>query len=125
MMETVTDTEHTPYALARLADCSSPDSPESAGAQWLARVASCLDEIEDEDDVSEQADSIVPIYTHEVWTVFVDLGAYNEDPTELGADAGDMEGCAKVCLFMIAERLLHVLLEEKEGADEEDEESED
>ena len=109
-------TTYTAYELARLADCMSPDSPTSAGAVFLLRLVDDLAEILEADDrtdaVHEAADSAVPIYTHEVWSTFVDLGAYQEDPTELGADASDMEQAAKVALYMIAERCLFALLEE-------------
>jgi hypothetical protein len=116
-----------PYELASLAECASPDSLTSPGASFLERVADAADSIReeggDEDNVSEAADSAVPVYTHERWQVFVDLAAYNEDVTELGATGDDLTGCAGVALYMIAERLLHALLAEDvdEDADEEEE----
>ena len=113
------------YALARMADCSTPDGPESPGAVWLENVADdALDaweergEDNDIDDAAHQtADDAVPIYTHQTWSVFVDLGAYNEDPTELGGDGADMTQTAKVCLYMIAERLTREMWELAEDQD--------
>ena len=46
--------------------------------------------------------------------MFVDLGAYHEDPSELGADTSDMEEAAKTCLYLIADRLIVALLDEME-----------
>lgn len=111
---------HSPYELARLADCASPDNLASPGAQWLTLVAGEADEIserteagEDRSDVvRELADSLVPIYTRDVWATFVDLAAYQEDVTEFGP-IEDMEQAAKVALYLIAERLLHVLVDEE------------
>lgn len=115
--------ERQPYALARLADCSSPDNETSPGAEFLMSVAYQIAEAIDwadehndgnleEDAGSEIADNAVPIYTHDLWATFVDLAAYNEDPTELGADASDMEQSARACLYMIAQRLAAALIEE-------------
>lgn len=98
-----------PYELAGMADCASPDSSESPGAVWLETVwsvADGYDEPRDWDVVGELADSCVPVYTHNRWQVFVDLAAYNEDPTDLGADGSDMNQAAGVCLYLIAERLI-------------------
>jgi hypothetical protein len=113
-------TDRTAWQLARLADVTDPDSPTSPGAVWLDRVAGLADDIEPSetsdgyraDAITEAADSAVPIYTHERWQVFVDLAAYNEDVTELGAESSDLTACAGIALFMIAERLLTALLDE-------------
>lgn len=109
-----------PHSLAAPADTYSPDSETSPGAVFLMRVRNDVAEhiayrLEDEgsfdldtfndEDRHEIADSAVPIYTAEMWATFVDLGAWQEDPSELGFDASDMEQAAKVCLYMIAERL--------------------
>lgn len=121
------------YQLARLADVTSPDSPTSPGAEWLLRVASDAEDLWDygkneteiQDTISEYADQAVPIYTHERWQVFVDLAAYTEEVTDLGP-VEDMTAAAGVALYMIAERLLNALIEEKrEEAEDEEEEAED
>lgn len=122
------------YQLAGLADTFQPDSNESAGADLLHRVAEnlaeaivwetdeenrtiaeALDYIADE-RLHEIADGAVPIYTHEMWSAFTDLGAWQEDPTELGADASDMDAAARACLYMIADRLVSALLTEELSA---------
>jgi hypothetical protein len=134
--ETITETEtedRNPYQLAQLADVTSPDSPTSPGAVWLLRVASDAEDLWDwgketedlTDTISEYADQAVPVYTHERWKVFVDLAAYTEEVTEFGP-VEDMTAAAGVALYMIAERLLNALIEEKrEEAEEEEEEDED
>jgi hypothetical protein len=107
--------EWTAYRLANEADCPGPDSPESAGAKMLTSIRDAVveaweyqDEAPSEDCIeeiiTEAADNGPDIYTHQMWSEFVDLAAYNEDPTELGADASDMDKCARVCLYLIAER---------------------
>lgn len=114
--------ERNAYHLASMAGCASPDSLESAGAVFLGHVADGVEERADEwdeDAVHEIADGAVPIYTYHVWSTFVDLAAYNEDPTELGADASDLEQAAKVALYMIAERLVYAL-READATDEDD-----
>lgn len=135
------------FLLSDEAGCSSPDSASSEGATFLANVRdatvelieSHLDEIEDaewfdsaNDDgsVSEIADGAPSIYTHQLWSEFTDLGAYNEDPTDLGFDdTTDMNRLASVCLYIIAERLANAVLfhvrEAVESAEEEDEGQED
>ena len=105
------------YVLARMADCASPDSLESMGARFLTAVAeSTLDAIQYDDDRDEipwtAADQCVPIYTYDVWRTFVDLGAWQENPTDYGADGSDMGQTAKVCLFAIGERLSAAMLED-------------
>lgn len=123
------------YGLARDAECSSPDTPESAGAGFLTGVRDGVLEvidyyannddtwhdaamnhdessIDDDGALHEIADGAPSVYTHEVWEQFVDLGAYNEDPTDLGEDGSDMQRCASVCLYIIADRLARVLVDE-------------
>ena len=118
-----------PYALAGHADCGAPDSDTSAGAEFLYSVRDAVIEaveqmdpddwnddlaamVEDlnDDRVHEIADAAPDVYTHTRWAEFVDLAAWQEDPTELGADASDMEATAGVCLYLIAERLARVIL---------------
>jgi len=112
----------TVWELARMAGCYSPDTDDSPGARFLSRVQDDVIELEsdgalDEDSAHEIADSAVPIYTRELWSTFVDLGAYCEDASELGATADDMDACARVCLYMIAERLASALIEESDEDD--------
>ena len=128
------ETPH-PYGLARRADTYDPDSETSPGAEWLTHVAEVTaeaareddrlaDELEHGDAIGELADRAVPTYTYERWRVFTDLGAWLEDPSELGADAEDMTQAAGVALYMIAERLAAALLEEWH-TDEDDEDQGD
>lgn len=127
------------YQLARLADCSDPDSADSAGAKFLFSLASATDELADrlrEDEVPEDrwdysgqvhevADGGPDIYTHTMWSEFVDLCAYHEDPTDLGFDGSDMQQGARICLFIIAERLVWALLREVGPFDGSEDEEED
>ncbi len=124
-MMTMKKLDHTAHSLANMADTACPDTQESAGAQFLLRVQDWVNEAleyeEDLEDVrdrsGEGADGAVPVYTGEIWSAFVDLGAYREDPTELGCDGSDMDQAARVCLYMIADRLIHALLDEAEAED--------
>src|SRR5262245_59250117 len=110
----------TPYTLASMADTASPDSTTSPGADWLQTIAhdfaDMAEDIDDDDDASdtihERADALVPIYTYDIWATFTDLGAWGEDPTDLGWSGEDMEKGAQVCLYIVAERLLSALLED-------------
>lgn len=112
--------EHTPWALARLACCLDPDSPDSPGAKYLALIADDMPDIlerisngEDRGDaIHEKADSVVPVYTHDVWTTFVDLGGYRVDVDEYAAPDNDMTQRARVALYLIARQLLDALTDE-------------
>lgn len=105
------------HILARMAECAAPDTSESPGARFLTLVAdSVLELVAESEDGDEipflAADGCVPIYTHNVWRTFTDLAAWQEDPTEYGADASDMEQAAKVCLAIIGERLAAAVLDD-------------
>jgi hypothetical protein len=109
------DTTLTSWQLARLAGCADPDSLTSPGALFLDRVeADYIERVADgdydeDDSPHEIADGAVPVYTHDRWTTFVDLGAYEEDTRELGDDGSDLTQSAAVALYMIAERLVRAL----------------
>lgn len=111
------------------ADCASPDSADSAGARMLSSVRSSvielieynaeeidgpewLDGADDNGAVSEIADNAPDVYTHQRWAEFVDLGAYNEDPSDFIDMSGnvDMTQVAGVALYMIADRLARAML---------------
>lgn len=113
--------ERSAFMLANDADCFSPDTDDSSGAEFLRGVRDDVLEAvksdrlaeEDASDVAhEVADGRVPIYTHDLWSTFVDLGAYQEDPTEVGEGWKDIEQCARVSLYLIADRLAHALFTE-------------
>lgn len=110
--------DRNPYALANLADVTTPDSPESAGSRFLLGVADDVAEAiaygRDSDDARHEiADGAVPVYTADVWQTFVDLAAWQEDISEL-ADMSDpdMTRYAMVALYSVADRLTGVLFEE-------------
>ena len=123
--------------LAGHADCYSPDSDQSPGAGFLGVVADSVreaweylnaDERKDcdtNDRIAEAVDGCLPIYTGHLWRVFTDLGAWAEDPTDLGFEGEDMEQGARLCLYMIAERLGFVLWEEWTEETEENESNEE
>lgn len=115
------------FALARMADVSSPDTSESPGALWLLRVLREAEEIieydaddEDRDQIHESADQLVPIYNHERMTVLTDLAAYYEDLGDFGTPE-DMLQAAGWSLYLVAERLLSAILDEYREAVEGDE----
>jgi len=64
-------------------------------------------------DWHEAADSAVPIWTHQKWLTFVEIGAYDEDVSDL-VDSRKVTGddCANAALYIIADRLLRALSEE-------------
>jgi hypothetical protein len=120
-----TTDQHTIYELARLADVNDPDTSESPGGQWLRLVADATVEavnyaegLFDQDDAFELADSLVPIYTHQLWQVFVDLAAYQEDIDDLAEGTEDMTTRAGMALLMIAERVIMALVDENVQEDE-------
>ncbi len=114
-------TEFSAFELADMADCASPDSRESAGAIWLGQIQDHFNnEFPNcdypEDFPAEVADYMVPVYTHEIWTIFTDLAAYREDVSELGFvfDPTNTDKYGQTALYMIAERLVNALIEETE-----------
>lgn len=108
---------YTVYQLARLANCSIPDSL-SPGTDWLERVASavadfqnCGYDLTDDDVISELADSCIPLHADRLWPVFVDVGAYAEEITDISRrDNFDILG--RLALHQIAERLVRALADE-------------
>lgn len=112
------------FEIARMVDVASPDAVDSPGGEWLEQVYGDAVELiadndgdayaVDDDDVADRADSIVPVYTHERWQVFVDLAAYTEDIAELGdVDPDDLtRSIAGVALYMIARRVYEAVVEE-------------
>lgn len=123
------------FQLASRADCSTPDSFTSAGATFLThvrdRVVEAIEGFDgdgkpDYDDIygHEIADGAPDVYTYTRWAEFVDLGAYNEDPTELGWEDGDMTAAAGICLYLIAQRLVSALLDEYEIPESDDDDDE-
>jgi hypothetical protein len=85
-----------PFQLAHFAGCLAPDSLTSCGANFLRRIYDGVTEfiddlpaVTDDDDFdgSEQAadriheltDSAIPVGTHDLWKVFVELGGYDPD----------------------------------------------
>jgi hypothetical protein len=124
----------TAYSLAADADCACPDGLESPGAQFLLGVQSAVVESVNwavehdewtgdqdgwEDAAHEIADGAVPVYTGELWAVFVDLAAWQEDDGDLIVDTSDgtdaMTKGAQVRLYEIAHRLAHHLFHEAES----------
>ncbi|UFD98006.1 hypothetical protein PQC18_gp68 [Streptomyces phage Pablito] len=127
--------QHSVYELATIADCGKPDSKVSLGSDFLASVRDdVLDKVNDywdgkpstledvilaqreriQDEVSDSAPSV---YTHTMWTEYVDLCAYQEDLSEFGTPTDDtMEGRARLALSAIGFRLASALLDEIEEA---------
>jgi hypothetical protein len=116
--------DYTTWQLARMAGVSDPDSETSPGAEWLRAVGTAWTEVVEygienyaEDVVFEVADAAVPVYTHEIWKVFVDLAAYEvEVETDMALES-DMTKRAQVALYEVARTLLTALLIEQEEGD--------
>ena len=118
----------TAFELALLAECYSPDSGTSDGAEFLIHVWDAWEEqhlqewyVGDPDAARcELANDAVPHVTVEKWAVFTDLGAYtklSEVEDSFGKSLG-FDETANETLFIIAHRLLKVL----DGSEWEDEE---
>jgi hypothetical protein len=131
--------EWTVFRLANEADCSSPDSVDSVGACFLSNVRDAalelcaglvqlnattdeFDRIDDNGSLTEIADGAPSVYTYTLWQQFTDLGAWTEDVTEFG-EITDMEDGARVALYMIADRLAHVIVDAIAEAANDDDES--
>ena len=114
------------YRLAALADCSDPDTTDSAGGRYLLRVAeNVLERIEEEhpqwaqdnydpSDLAHQiADNSVPIYTADIWATFADLGGYEVDISDFGPIKPDdiTQSVGALALYVIAETLAARLLD--------------
>jgi hypothetical protein len=122
--------ERTVWNLARLAECADPERLDSPGADFLASVRDevieriqyvlaegqtvGVDSFMDEHG-TEIADLAPDVYTYKRWQEFVDLAAWQEDPSELGSASDDMTEAAGACLYLIADRLIRALLEDWEA----------
>ena len=115
--------EYSAFILANRADCASPDSLESPGAQMLASVRNDvlerLDYIaaddwerEMEEAAHEIADSAPSVYTFTTWQQFVDLGAWQADISELGSGEDDMTRLAMIALYEITRTLVYAIAQE-------------
>lgn len=120
----------TPYELARMADCGSPSSVSSEGAQFLTLVDDTVRERIaysggiDSDDVHELADGCVPLWsTWQLWQTFTDLEAWNVDTSDYGTPE-DMTQGAATCLYLVAEQLVTALVDHYEEQDDDEQEGE-
>ena len=128
MTKTENGTDRNAYVLASMAECLTPDSHESPGAEFLTSTVEALAESvrwDAENDggqdigdmIHEIADGAVPIYTRKMWETFTDLGAYQEGTNELEDASADMDQRARVALYMIAERLCFAIVTEDADRD--------
>ena len=102
--------------LAYHAGCPSPDSPDSPGAEYLAAVRDSIIEayrynIEhgntfDSDDIHGIVDGCVPVYTHNLWETFTDLGAYSVDVEDMQPTSNNYP---TVALYVVGEALAQSL----------------
>ncbi|MAN61631.1 MAG: hypothetical protein CMI60_06760 [Parvibaculum sp.] len=81
--------------IARMAECSTPEGDDTDGAKFLRECFNMAEELSLElrdfrnedydmriDDLADEfADGLVPIYTNELWNVWVDCGGYRFDGT--------------------------------------------
>jgi hypothetical protein len=103
-----------------LSDCDiSTDSHE--GSTWVRRVIGSVREAAAEraagndgrdwpDMIHEVADSAVPIYTYDIWEVFVGVRAYQwsaEVAQAFGDLSNDMEKAATIVLYYMAEQIAY------------------
>ena len=70
------------WRVARMAECRQPESADSAGGKWLMKCYNESKEFAENDNAyfmdnaHEIADGLVPIYTNELWHIWVDCGGY-------------------------------------------------
>lgn len=115
---TATLNSYTAHQLAYRADCLYPDLTSSANFLTIIRDT-VVDWFENDyvtddpsDDAHEIADGCIPVYTHEQWEMFTDLGLY-QDSTGLVEDLQPTIGnLAAVSLYVTAETLATALLSE-------------
>lgn len=126
------------WRLADTADCAAPANDDTAGNQFLTGLftdfedmierqvvpdaeADAYDirrEIErftDNGYLHETADSAVPVYNGEKWQTFTQLGAWDEDVSDLVSGHGSRltgDDIANAALYLIADRLLRALCDE-------------
>lgn len=114
------------FELAALADVEQPDAPFSPGGRWLADVRDQLAEHvetvgpdEAANGLHELADAAAPIYTHEAWTVFTDLGLWAELAPEsdyseaivAAIQTGEAWRVPQIAAYAVAHRLASALLD--------------
>jgi hypothetical protein len=110
------------FQLADLALCSSPDTGNSPGAEYLDTVR--LTVIENflydswgtypEDEFNSVADGSLPVYNYDIAKTFTDLGAWGEDVSDmLPGVTGDnaIIKLMQVALCRIGERLARSLFD--------------
>lgn len=97
-------------------DVSYPDAPDSPGAVWLLNVHNGVQEAWDtgrfgedsgegaDEVIWELAESVTPIYTHNVWQIFTDLCAYDHEAAEDGFTDGSPTEWAMGALNRIADQ---------------------
>lgn len=120
------------WDLNTMAECLSPDKLDSDGANWLDGIRDeALEVMDDKDfdldmfmdeDVSRIADRAVDYLEsrsiYRKWSVFTELGGWQEDLGELG-DLGTenpMDKGANWALYLIASKLLVAIAQEITGA---------
>ena len=80
-----------PYDLARLIECGSPDGRESPGSKFLQEAMEAWwdqrDNYDDKDAmINEMANDAVPVGTHQMWSVLVDLTLYQNEIEQVWID---------------------------------------
>jgi len=111
------------HQLAALAGTPSPDSHNSPGASYLGRLKDTIcdsyryatehNNTFDSDDLHQIVDGCVPVYTHELWTAFTDLAAYEQDVSEYGYEyvPDRPEQYPATALYMVGMALASELVE--------------
>jgi len=107
-----------PHQLANLAECFYPDLTSSS--QFLTIIRDTVVEWVEEgyltddysDDAHEIADGCVPVYTHEQWEIFTDLGLYQDSTGRVEDLAPTVDNLAAMSLYVTAETLATSLMAE-------------
>lgn len=104
------------YELARLAECGTPDSKVSPGAEMLMYVRDAIVEAWEKDElderfINETVGDAPDTMTHLMWLQFVDLLAYQEEDVAPSVQLS-MDDAARRALTQIADRLANRLRDE-------------
>ena len=124
-MPTTEDSQN-PYVLSRLADCATPDNPNSPGAAFLLdvaddyrRAAEDRPDTHPEDlpyDIADEATlRLESRGTHGLILAAVDLCAYREDIDDYAEPTTDAHRLLTLGLYVIASNLVQALQTETEG----------
>lgn len=102
------------YEMANLANCGTPDSQDSAGAELFDAIrVNLIESLQFNPlgaiEVASIADISLNVYSHQIWLQFIDLCGYDEDLSDGMALGSTMTQQAQYVLASIAERVIYAI----------------